>query len=139
MLSKIKILILVILCHYLICSITEGEASLKNVYCGIIYSLMPYLVLKPVTIILTHLLTESEVFVISFLNFIIYAGTIALLIVMINELNNYKGKETVKCIFWTLFALFVAIVVIYILYIMTKQTFGFISQIWGEVIYRVQS
>lgn len=134
----IGVFVLVILCHYLICSITEGEASLKNVYCAIVYSLMPYILLRPIVIILTHILTDSEVFIINFLNVIIYACSIALLIVMVNELNNYKAKETVICIFWTLFAFFVAIVVLFILYVMTKQTVQFIAQIWSEVIYRVQ-
>ena len=134
----IGIFILMILSHYLICSITEGEASLKNVYCSIIYSLMPYLLLRPVMIILTHFLTDSEVFILNFLNVIIYACSIALLIVMVSELNNYKAAETVKCIFWTLFAFFVAIVVLFILYVMCKQTAEFISQIWSEVMYRVQ-
>jgi len=135
----VGILILVILSHYLICSITEGEASLRNVYCGIIYSLMPYLCLRPLVIILTHVLTESEVFILNFLNVIIYACSIALLVVMVSELNNYKAKETAKCIFWTLFTIFVAIVVIFILYVMSKQTAEFVSQIWSEVIYRAQA
>ena len=134
----IGVFILIVLCHYLICSITEGEASLKNVYCAIVYSLMPYILLRPIVIILTHVLTDSEVFIINFLNVIIYTCSIALLIVMVNELNNYKAKETAVCIFWTLFAFFVAIVVLFILYVMTKQTAQFIAQIWSEVIYRVQ-
>lgn len=135
----VGILILAVLCHYLICSITEGEASLKNVYCGIVYSLMPYLLLRPAVIILTHVLTENEVFIINFINVVIYACTIALLVVMVSELGAYKAKETAKCIFWTLFAFFVAIVVIFILYVMTKQTVQFVSQIYSEVIYRVRS
>lgn len=135
----VGILILAVLCHYLICSITEGEASLKNVYCGIVYSLLPYLVLRPLVIILTHVLTDSEVFIINFLNVAIYACTIALLVVMVSELGSYKASETAKCIFWTLFAFFVAIVVIFILFVMTKQTVQFISQIYSEVIYRVRS
>ena len=134
----IGILLLSFLAHYLICSITEGEASIKNVYCAIVYSLMPYILLRPIVILLTHILTDSEVFLINFINVIIYACTVALLIVMVNELNNYKAKETVKCIFWTLFAFFVAIVVLFILYVMSKQTVEFIAQIWSEVIYRVQ-
>ena len=134
----IGIFILLILSHYLICSITEGEASLKNVYCGIIYSLMPYLCLRPVVIILTHLLTAREVFIINFLNVVIYAGSAALLVVMVSELNNYKAVETVKCIFWTLFAFFVAVAVLFILYVMFKQTAEFVSQIVGEVTYHVK-
>ncbi len=135
----VGILVLMIFSHYLICSITEGEASLKNVYCAIVYSLMPYILLRPAVVILTHILTDSEVFILDFLNVIIYVCSIALLVVMVNELNNYKAVETVKCIFWTLFAFFVAVVVLFILYVMSKQTAEFVSQIFSEVIYRVEA
>ncbi len=128
-----------IACHYLICSITEGEASLKNIYCAVIYSLFPYILLRPIVIILTHFITLDEIFLINFLNVIIIACSIALLVVMISELNNYKAMETVKCIFWTLFAFFIAVVVLFILYIMTKQTLEFVSQILSEVKYRAVS
>ncbi len=134
----IGIFILFISCHYLVCSITEGEASFKNIYCSVIYSLMPYILLRPVVIVLTHALTLDEIFILNFLNFIIIGGSIVLLVVMINELNNYKASETIKCIFWTLFAFFMAIVVLFILYVMCKQTVEFISQIWSEVIYRAE-
>ena len=89
-------------------------------------------------IILTHLLTAREVFIINFLNVVIYAGSAALLVVMVSELNNYKAVETVKCIFWTLFAFFVAVAVLFILYVMFKQTAEFVSQIVGEVTYHVK-
>lgn len=62
--------------NYLISSITEGEASLKNLYMGFIYSVIPYIVLKPITVLLSYVLTENESFLIVFLNFIIYAASI---------------------------------------------------------------
>lgn len=130
---------LMVLCHYLICSITEGEASLSNVYCGAVYSLMPYIVLRPVVILLTHVLSRDEVFLIHMVNFVIYAGCISLLGIMVCQLNNYKVSETVKCIFWTLFAVFVAITVMFILYIMSKQAAGFVSEVISEVIYNVRN
>lgn len=134
----IGIMALFILCHYLVCSITEGEASLKNIYCAVIYSLMPYIILRPFVIVLTHVLTVNEIFLINILNFLIYVGCAILLVIMINQQNNYKVGETVKCIFWTLFSIIVAIAVLFILYVMAKQTVGFVSEIWNEVTYNVK-
>ena len=128
-----------ILSHYLISSICEGEASLKNVYCGVIYSLMPYIVLRPAVILLTHFITVDEVFIINMINFVIYAGSVALLISMVIQLNNFKIGETAKCIFWTVFSFFLAVAVLFILYIMTKQAVGFISEIINEVKYNVKA
>lgn len=137
--TVLGVLGLAVLCHYLICSITEGEASLKNIYCGLIYALMPYIVLRPVVTVLTHLLSQSEVFLINMVNFVIYAGCAALLVIMVSQLNGYRAGETVKCIFWTLFAFFVAVAVLFVLYVMCKQTAGFLSELGNEVMYHVQN
>lgn len=129
---------LAVIGNYLICSITEGEASLKNLYMGFIYSFMPYLVLKPVVILLSHVLTENEAFIINFLNFIIYAGSLILLIIMTKELNNYSLKETVKNILLTLFTMLVILVVLFIIFVLFRQLYNFLEELLNEVIYIVR-
>lgn len=132
------LLLLVIVCHYLICSITDGEASIKNVYCGLIYACAPYLLFKPWVILLTHVLTYNEAFLVTLLNVLIYAGCAVLVIVMIREMNNYTYKETFKNIFLTAFALFIALAVLFIVYTLGSQLIQFIMEVANEVVYRVQ-
>lgn len=131
-------LFLMIVCHYLICSVTDGEASFKNVYCGMIYACAPYILLKPLVILLTHVLTYNETFLINLLNVLIYAGCAVLVIVMIREMNNYTYKETFKNILLTVFALFIAFAILFIIYTLGNQFIQFIIEVANEVIYRVQ-
>lgn len=130
--------LLVNLCHYLICSVTDGEASFKNVYSGIIYACMPYLVLKPAGILLSHLLTDNERFLMTLLNVVVYGGCAVLLIVMVREMNNYTYRETFRNLFLTLFALLVAAAVLFILFVLGKQFLGFVTELVNEVKYRVK-
>lgn len=123
--------------NYLISSITEGEASVKNLYIGFIYSVVPYIVLKPFTIIFSYVLTDNERFIITFLNIIIYAVSIVVLIIMIKEMNNYSVGETVKNILLTLFTMVVIIAVIFVLFVLFKQLYEFLQELVSEVIYRV--
>ncbi len=129
--------ILVVLCHYLICAITDGEASLSNVYAGLAYACMPYLVLKPVGIVLSHVLCLQETVLLGFLDVIMYGGSIILIVVMIRELNDYTYRKTFKNIFLTLFAVVIAIATLFVLYILGKQFVDFIVSLGREVIYRV--
>ncbi|MBP3305532.1 MAG: hypothetical protein J6L24_06135 [Oscillospiraceae bacterium] len=129
---------LVVLCHYLICAITDGEASLANVYSGMAYACMPFIVLKPIAIVLTHVLSLQEQFILHFLNFVIYAGSAVLIVVMIRELNDYTYKKTFRNIFLTVFAVVIAVAVLFVLYILSQQFFDFILSLWREVIYRAE-
>lgn len=127
------------LCHYLICSITGGEASLKDVYRGLIYACMPYFVLKPVTILLSHMLSYSESFLMTFLQVLTVGGCVVLLFVMVMEMNNYTLGETLKNMLLTLFFLLVAVAALFIIYILLRQFIGFIAEFLNEVRYRVKN
>ena len=53
---------LAIISHYLISSIRDGEGKLQDIYCSLAYSLVPYIILKPIAIVLSHMLTYNEGF-----------------------------------------------------------------------------
>ena len=124
-------------CLYLICSITEGEARFRDLYSGVIYALTPYLLLKPLEILLSHVLSQNESFVIHMLDFVAIAVSAILLIVMVREMNNYTYSKTFKVLFLTLFAILVAVAALFVLYILFRQFAEFLFQLFKEVRYRV--
>ena len=124
-------------CLYLICSITEGKARFRDLYSGVIYALTPYLLLKPLEILLSHVLSQNESFVIHMLDFVAIAVSAILLIVMVREMNNYTYSKTFKVLFLTLFAILVAVAALFVLYILFRQFAEFLFQLFKEVRYRV--
>ena len=131
------ILISLTACNYLVCTINEGEGRKKQIYSSFVYSLFPYLVIMPFIFILSHVITYNEVFLIEFAYTAMYVWIIVLLILSIQEINNYNLKETVKVIALTFFTLLILALLIFIIYILWSQVFDFILAVGGEVVYRL--
>ena len=127
---------LCLICNNLICSIKDGEGSFKNIYCSFAYCLMPYIFLKPVVIVLSHVLSFNESFIISFINFIIFSGITIFIVIMIKEIQAYTLKETFRCIFLTIFTMIILLAAGFILFALIKQVLDFIVSIFKEGYYR---
>ncbi len=128
--------LLSMICNNLICSIHDGEGSFQNVYCSYAYCLAPYLFLKPAVILLSHVLTFNESFILTFLNVIIYAGMAVLIVVMIKEIQAYNFKQTFKSILLTIFTMLIVVAAGLILFALIKQVMDFIVSIVKEGYYR---
>lgn len=124
-------------CNYLVCTINEGEGTVKKIYTYFCYSLLPYLILTPVNFVLSHVLTSNEEFIITLLNLLIYGWVLVLGVLGMKEVNNYTGKETFKVICLTLFTILIVALLIFIIYVLWAQVFEFISAVFGEVVYRL--
>lgn len=122
---------------YLICTITDGSASFKFLFHGFIYSLAPYLLIKPFVIVASNVLTLNEVFLLSFTNAIIYLWMGLLFFLTIKELNEYTFFQTIRTIFLSAFTLFIASLALFILYSLFQQMFSFITSLYGEVVHRI--
>ena len=122
-------------CTYLVCTINEGEGTIKKLYTMFCYSLLPYVLLMPVNYLLSHVLTGNEVFLVNMLNILIYGWMTVLVFIGIKEVNNYTVGETVKVILLTLFAALILVLLMFILYVLWAQVFEFVTAIVGEVVY----
>ena len=131
------LLALFIVSNHLISSIREGEGKLRDVYNGLAYSLVPYLALKPIVFLLSHVLTHNESFIITFLNGIIYTAVIILVYVMIKEIQYYTFRDTFINVFLTLFTMAIFLITGIIIFSFISQVFDFIVSIFMEVVYRV--
>ena len=103
------------LCHYLVCTINDGEGRVKQIFTYFCYSLTPYILLTPVVFLLSHVLTINEQFLITFLRIIIIGWIMVMIVLGIREVNNYTAKETAKVILLTLFTVLIMALIIFIL------------------------
>lgn len=125
--------------NYMISTINDGEGSLLGIYITTAYALSPYLIITPVLVALSYLLSYNEAFLISlgWLFAVIWSGV--LLFIGIMNLHNYNFKETVKNFILTILFIILMVVAVAIFYIMWKQVAQFIDTLWGEITYHVQT
>jgi peptidoglycan biosynthesis protein MviN/MurJ (putative lipid II flippase) len=124
-------------CNYLVCTINDGEGTVKKLYCAFAYCLTPYITFIPLVFVMSHVLTSNEQFLITFTYALIYGWTAVLFFLAVKEINNYAGKETVKVLLLTLFTILIMALLIFIIYVLWSQVFEFINAIAREVVYRV--
>lgn len=132
------IFFLMTVCNYLVCTINDGEGTFKQIYCSLIYSLGPFILLKPFIIILSNVVTMNERFLIQFSSFCLYGWIMVLLFLSIKEINNYTVLETVKIIFLTFFCALIAVLLLFIIYVLVSQVIDYVRTIYGEVVYRLE-
>ena len=133
----ILVLLLVVGCNYLMCTINDGEGKLKHIYCSLIYSFGPYIIIQPVIFALSHVVTNNEIFFVSFGNLCMIVWVAVLLFISVKEINNYTVKETVKIILLTVFTILIVCLLAFIVYVLWSQVFDFIQSICGEVVYKI--
>ena len=124
-------------CNYLVCTINEGEGTVKKIYTYFCYSLLPYILFTPVIFVLSHVLTENEQFLIVLTQVVMIGWVLVLVVLAIKEVNNYTMKETFKIIALTIFTILIMALLIFIIYVLWAQVFEFISSVFGEVVYRL--
>lgn len=122
---------------YLVSTINDGEGRFKEILCGYVYSLTPYILIKPFLFVLSMVLTLNEAFIMEFANLIVIIWMVILIFLTVKEINNYSFKETCKVIGLTFFTAFVFILMGIVIYILASQVVGFVVSIYGEVVYRI--
>ncbi len=125
-----------VISNNLICSISDGEARLKDVYCSLAYCLMPYIFLKPFLVIISHGLTNNEAFIMVIGDFFIIAAIAVLVIVMVKEIQAYTFKKTLWCLLLTFFTMALIFITGVIALILINQVVDFVSSVFREVYFR---
>jgi len=119
------------------CTINDGEGRFKHIYCSLIYSFGPYLVIQPALFVLSHVVTENEAFFVRFGNTAMLAWIGVLIFLSIKEINNYSVKETVKIIVLTAFTILIVCLLAFIIYVLSSQVIDFVESIFREVVYKI--
>lgn len=126
-------LLLFVVCNYLVSTITGGEGKLKQVYCGTIYALSPYLLFTLPLQLLTNVLTENEAFIYSFASLILIVWSAVLLYLMVQEIHSFSFKGTVKNILITIVTMFLLVLAAFMFYLLFGQLKDFVMDIIQEV------
>ena len=124
-------------CTYLVSTINEGEGTVKKIYTFFCYSLTPYIVLTPLTYLLSHVLTNNEMFLPGMLAILTYGWIAVIAVIGLKEVNNFTMGQTVKVILLTAFAALILALLIFIIYVLWAQVFEFIFALGGEGVYRL--
>jgi len=124
-------------CNYLVSSITDGRGRYKDVFNLTAYSFAPFILFMPILIVLSHVLTFNEAFVMSFGTVALYAWVAVLIFIGLKEIHDFDISVVWKNLFLTIGFSFLVIVVLFMIYMFWDNLIDMVYSIFREAGHRV--
>lgn len=124
--------------NWSICTLLEGEGTIKNIYIYSAYSLIPYVVGLYVRTILSHVLIQDEVIFITCVTVISTVWSVALMFNAIKAVHQYSIGKTILALILTVVAMLMILILVVLLVALFQQVYVFVSSVYTEITYRVR-
>ncbi|WP_295213914.1 Yip1 family protein [Ruminococcus sp.] len=124
--------------NWSICTLLEGEGTMKNIYIYSAYSLIPYVAGLYIRTILSHVLIQDEVIFITCVNVIGLVWSILLMFNAIKAVHQYSISKTILALILTFVAMIIILILLVLLVALFQQVYVFISSVYTEITYRVR-
>lgn len=125
--------------NWAVCTLLDGEGTMKNICIYSAYSLVPYVAQLFITTFLSHFLIRDESV---FLNIIAIIGTgwtAVLLFSAIRSVHQYSAVKTIFAIILTIAAMLIMLFLLILLLFLIQQVAIFFMTLFTEISYRVKS
>lgn len=134
--SSVIIFFVWVIGNWSLCTLFDGEGTMKQILCVTAYSLLPYIITKAICIFASNFLIRSEA---GFLDIIMYLGlawSFVLIISGIKVVHQYSMPKTLLAIAFTLLAMLIIVLVAILLITLFQQVYVFGYSIYTELMYR---
>ena len=122
--------------NWSLCTLFDGEGTMKNICVNSAYALVPYLIGKVVNIILSNCLLRTESAFITFVSYLTIVWTVVLLISGMRTVHQYSIPKTLIFMLITLVAMVIIIILLVLLVSLFQQVYVFVYSIYTELLYR---
>lgn len=122
--------------NWSLCTLFDGEGTMKNICVNSAYALVPYIIGKVINIILSNCLVKSEGAFITFVSYVAIVWSAMLLISGMRTVHQYSIPKTILFMFITLLAMVVIIILLVLLISLFQQVYLFVYSIYTELLYR---
>jgi len=118
---------------YLVSAINMGEASFRQTYTVICYSLTPYILFAAAGVIISGALTFNENFLYDLIRYIGIGWSAILVVAGLKEAYAYNMKNMIKNLLLTAFTMTCMLVVTGVVILLTNQEYTFLRNLVLEV------
>lgn len=122
--------------NWSLCTLFDGEGSVKAITSVSAYSLVPYLITQVVVILASNVLLKSEGAFIIFFQYLGILWTVVLMISGIKTVHQYSVPKTLLAMVFTVAAMVIILFLLVLLLSLFQQVYIFGFSIYTELMYR---
>ncbi len=124
--------------NWSICTLLNGEGTIKKIYIYSAYAMIPYVVGLLVETLLSHILTQDESIFITVVKVVAIIWTVVLMFMAIKAVHQYSIGKTILAIILTFVAMIIILVLLVLLVALFQQVYVFVSSVYTEITYRMR-
>ena len=127
-----------VLGNWAICTLLDGEGTMKNIAIYSSYALIPYIGQMFAQVILSHILVRAEAVFFDTVYYVCIIWTVLLLFNAVKAVHQYTFTKTVIAIILTLFAMLVILFLAVLFLSLFQKVYVFFYSLYTEILYRVR-
>lgn len=124
--------------NWAVCTLLDGEGSMRNIFVYSAYALIPLVVSIYVEVLLSHVLIRDEFIFIQAVNWIGLLWSVVLVFSAIKSVHQYSFLKTVAAIALTIAAMLIMLFLLVLLLALFQQVYVFGYSIYTEIAYRLK-
>lgn len=124
--------------NWAVCTLLDGEGTLKNICIYSAYALIPYMVQLYINVGLSHILIRDEYIFMQLAEIIGTGWTVLLMFSAVKSVHQYSLGKTVFAVVLTIAAMLIMLFLLVLFMSLIQQVYIFISTIYTELSYRAR-
>lgn len=124
--------------NWAVCTLFDGEGTLKKICIYSAYALVPYIVGVFVSVFISRFLVLDEAIWVNFISLLGLGWSVVLMIQAMKAVHQYSFTKTIVSIIGTLIAMLLILLLVVLLLSLFQQVYVFIYSIYTEIAYRIR-
>lgn len=122
--------------NWCLTTLMDGKGTLKDIFIASSYALTPYVIINPILIILSNILTTDELPFYSFLYYVSAVWFFFLMLAAMMQTHEYSFGKAVFSSFLTLVGIGIMIFLFFILFSLLSDSVAYFVALYKEVVFR---
>jgi hypothetical protein len=132
---SLGLVLLFITANMAVCTLSDGEGSLSDVYVATAYATLPIILMTPPIIILSNVMTLGESTYFALMNMVMYGWTGVLLFTGNMSAHQFTFKKTVFTTFLTIAGILILLFMMFLTFVLVSELFEFVRTLYNEVLF----